>query len=100
MTDTVQTSAEDSGRKPLGRNQRLAIACYSVGYGAVTFPMFVTLGVAIYRNDMPTVLTILDKLATFTQVYGLVAIASILVVSGAIKGVGAVAGAIRAKASA
>ena len=60
-------------------------------------PSFITMGSAIVRNDMATGLSVIDKLATFAEVYGLVAVGSILVVSGAIKTVGSVAGAIMSK---
>ena len=80
-----------------GRNQKIAIFGYLTPFAAVVLPAFVTLGGALFRGDSQTQLAVIDKLISFAQVYGLVAVSSILVVAGAIKGVGSVAQAIMAK---
>ena len=94
---------KQNGKKALGRNQKLAIWCYAVPYAVAVLPMLASVASGLMSGTVEgdqLVLASIDRLVTFTQVYALVAVASILVVSGAIKGVDAVAGAIgKAKAT-
>lgn len=94
MADTQPAPENGNGTKALGRNQRIAIWCYTIPYAVAVLPIFTALGVALYRGEMGSALAAIDRLVGFTQVYALAAVGSILVVSGAIKGLGAVAAAI------
>lgn len=89
MADAQETNG--NGGKRLGRNQKIAIGCYAMPFLSVVMPAFYSL---VTAADEATKLAIIDKLATFAEVYGLVAVGSILVASGIIKSISAVAGAI------
>lgn len=72
----------------LGRNQKIAIWCYSVPYFLTTAVMLLIIAVGLSRGTDAgdkLALDTLDKLVNFNLVYALVAVGSILVVSGAIK---------------
>jgi hypothetical protein len=81
-------------KKKLGRNQKLAIWAYGIVAGTAMVPTYVAMGVALSRDKMPEVLACVDKSIDFAGDYGLKAVASLLVVSGAIKGVDKVATAV------
>jgi hypothetical protein len=81
-------------QKRLGRNQRFAAKAYGVVGLSVVIPALAMLASALVHNDSTTQLAVLDRLISFAQGWGLWAVGSVLVVSGAIKGLGSVAGAI------
>lgn len=72
--------------KQLGRTQRLAAKACGIVFGSVVLPALVSMGVAIYRADTATQLAIIDKLATFANVFGLVAVGIVVTGGVAVKG--------------
>ena len=80
----------DAPKKKLGSTQKLAAAAYAVPFASVVLPAFVTLGAAIIRSS-PTVdttatqLAVIDRLISFSQLYGLVAVGCILGLGAGIK---------------
>jgi len=96
MTD----SSEPTTKKPLGRNQKIAAIGYLVPWVSVVLPAVGTLAMSWWRNDFGTALAVLDRLITFAEVYGLIAVGCLLGISGAVKGVSAMADAAIAKVGA
>lgn len=88
--DALKTSAP-TAKTPLGRNQKVACWAYSVGAAIAMLPLYVTMAVALYRDNLDVAVMCVKESIAFAGDYGLKAVASILVVSGAIKGVGQVA---------
>lgn len=74
-------------KEPLGRNQRIAIIGYGIPFAAVVLPTYLMMLVALYRNDIPSVLAGVERIANFSIVYAPIAMGTILVVAGAIKSV-------------
>jgi len=97
MGDAVENQVEGTGEKKLGRNQKLAAVGYLIPFAAVVVPSLGSMVAAVVHSDTATQMAVIDKLVAFGEVYGLVAVASVLVVSGAIKSVAEVAGAISRK---
>lgn len=92
--------SEDTKKKPLGRKQKIAIWGYGIPYAVTVLPMLASAGSGLLSGTVEgdkLALDAIDRLVSFTQIYGLVAVASILVVAGAVTGIDAVAGAIGSK---
>jgi len=99
MSDAEILNGNGNGRK-LGRNQKIAIWSYGIPYAVSVLPMLVSVGSGLLSGTVEgdhLALEAIDRLVSFTQLYGLVAVGSILVVAGAIKSIDSVAGAISKK---
>jgi len=91
MENEQETKPREVSEKRLGRNQKFAAKAYGLVGASVLLPAFLMAGQAIGHNDVETQLAILDRLIAFAGGWGLWAVGSVLVVSGAIKGLGSVA---------
>jgi len=95
MADVEQ--AEE--KKVLGRKQKLAAWGYAIPFATVALPTWISIGKGLWGGDHAAVAAYIDRLIGFAEVYGLVAVASMLVAAGVVSSVGAVAGAIAARKS-
>jgi hypothetical protein len=87
----------DEAKRRLGRKQVLAAWGYAIPFASVMLPTWSAIGKALWQGDHASVATYIEKLIGFAEVYGLVAVASMLVAAGVVTSIGAVAGAISSR---
>lgn len=93
------SDAQPIAPKPLGRNQKWAAVGYAIPFSVMVVPSFAAMTMALVRNDPATQLALVDRLASFASVYGLVAVGCVLGIAGAVKGIGSIAESIAVKAA-
>lgn len=87
-SETVEETREiKEEAKPFGRNQRFAARVLTYVGACFVIPAFGVFIAALWNNDVPTQITVLDKLMFFVKDYGIWAAIGAISVAGGLKGI-------------